>query len=79
MDKPVLIKNITFSEPHQLDELVAYEKGRVVSRTFSQHPFLSLTLFHLTKERASARIRPPVMQWCKSWMVRRLLILMEKK
>ncbi|MGD8980707.1 MAG: thioredoxin family protein, partial [Desulfobacterales bacterium] len=24
MDKPVLIKNITFSEPHHLDELVAY-------------------------------------------------------
>lgn len=45
MDKPVLIKNITFSEPHHLDELVAYEEGRVVSRTFSQNSSLSLTLF----------------------------------
>ena len=45
MEKPVLIKNITFSEPHNLDELVAYEEGRVVSRTFSQNSSLSLTLF----------------------------------
>lgn len=45
MDKPVLIKNITFSEPHNLDELVEYEEGRVVSRTFSQNSALSLTLF----------------------------------
>jgi len=45
MDKLVLIKNITFSEPHHLDELVAYEEGRVVSRTFSQNSSLSLTLF----------------------------------
>ena len=45
MDKPALIKNITFSEPHNLDELVAYEEGRVVSRTFSQNSSLSLTLF----------------------------------
>ena len=45
MDKPVLIKNIAFSEPHNLDELVAYEEGRVVSRTFSQNSSLSLTLF----------------------------------
>jgi quercetin dioxygenase-like cupin family protein len=45
MDKPVLIKNITFSEPHNLNELVAYEEGRVVSRTFAQNSSLSLTLF----------------------------------
>ena len=45
MDKPELIKNITFSEPHHLAELVAYEEGRVVSRTFAQNPSLSLTLF----------------------------------
>jgi len=45
MEKPLLIKNITFSEPHNLDELVAYEDGRVVSRTFSQNSSLSLTLF----------------------------------
>ena len=45
MDKPVLIKNIVFSEPHNLAELVDYEEGRVVSRTFAQNSNLSLTLF----------------------------------
>ncbi len=45
MDKPTLIKNIPFSEPHTLEELVAYEEGRVVSRTFAQNASLSLTLF----------------------------------
>jgi len=45
MDKPVFIKNIAFSEPHNLGELVTYEEGRVVSRTFAQNPSLSLTLF----------------------------------
>jgi quercetin dioxygenase-like cupin family protein len=45
MDKPVLIKNISFSEPHSLAELVDYEEGRVVSRTFAQNSKLSLTLF----------------------------------
>jgi quercetin dioxygenase-like cupin family protein len=49
MDTSVLIKNITFSEPHNLDELVAYEEGRVVSRTFAQNPFVSLTLFSFDK------------------------------
>jgi quercetin dioxygenase-like cupin family protein len=48
-DKPVLIKNITFSEPHNLEELVAYEDGRVVSRTFAQNSFVSLTLFSFDK------------------------------
>ena len=45
MDKQVFIKNIPFSEPQQLAELVEYEEGRVVSRTFAQNPSLSLTLF----------------------------------
>ena len=45
MDKQVFIKNIAFSEPQQLAELVEYEEGRVVSRTFAQNPSLSLTLF----------------------------------
>ena len=45
MDKPVLIKNITFSELHNLHELVGYEEGRIVSRTFAQNSSLSLTLF----------------------------------
>lgn len=45
MEKTILIKNIPFSEPHNLAELVDYETGRVVSRTFSQNPNISLTLF----------------------------------
>ena len=45
MDKPILIKNIAYSEPHVLVDLVDYEKGRVVSRTFAQNEGLSLTLF----------------------------------
>ena len=49
MDQPALIKNIIFSEPHHLAELVAYEEGRVVSRTFAQNSSLSLTLFSFDK------------------------------
>ena len=49
MDKQVFIKNIAFSEPQKLDELVEYEEGRVVSRTFAQNPSLSLTLFAFDK------------------------------
>lgn len=45
MDKQVFIKNIPFSEPHKLADLVNYEEGRVVSRTLAQNPALSLTLF----------------------------------
>ena len=45
MEKPALIKNIPFSEPHVLVNLVDYEKGRVVSRTFSQNDAVSVTLF----------------------------------
>ena len=49
MDKEVFIKNIPFSEPQRLAELVTYEEGRVVSRTFAQNPALSLTLFAFDK------------------------------
>ncbi len=45
MDKEVLIKNIDFSVPCNLANLVDYEKGRVVSRTFAQNASVSLTLF----------------------------------
>ena len=45
MEPSVLIKNIDFSEAHNLADLVDYEEGRVVSRTFAQNPTLSLTLF----------------------------------
>jgi quercetin dioxygenase-like cupin family protein len=50
VDKPTLIKNITFSEPHDLADLVAYEGGRVVSRTFAQNSELSLTLFSFAEQ-----------------------------
>jgi quercetin dioxygenase-like cupin family protein len=45
MEKQGLIKNIDFSEPLPLVNLVDYEKGRVVSRTFAQNEAMSLTLF----------------------------------
>lgn len=45
MGNSELIKNISFSEAHTLVDLVDYEKGRVVSRTFTQNEGLSLTLF----------------------------------
>jgi quercetin dioxygenase-like cupin family protein len=45
MGNSELIKNISFSEAHTLVDLVDYEKGRVVSRTFAQNEGLSLTLF----------------------------------
>jgi len=49
MDEQVFIKNIPFSEPQRLADLVEYEEGRVVSRTFAQNPSLSLTLFAFDK------------------------------
>ena len=44
-ESTVLIKNIEFSTPHNLAEMVEYGEGRVVSRTFAQNPAVSLTLF----------------------------------
>ena len=49
VDKPTFIKNIPFSDVHNLPELVDYEDGRVVSRTFAQNPSLSITLFAFDK------------------------------
>ena len=45
MSDQTLIKNIKFSEPIPILELVDYEEGQVVSRTLSQNDALSLTLF----------------------------------
>jgi quercetin dioxygenase-like cupin family protein len=39
------IKNVAFSEPLVLSDLVDYQEGRVVSRTFAQNTTMSLTLF----------------------------------
>jgi len=45
MNQGELLKNIPYAEPLNLIDLVDYEEGRVVSRTFSQNQALSLTLF----------------------------------
>ena len=45
MERTVFIKNIPLSERHTLADLVEYEEGHVVSRTFAQNSSLSLTLF----------------------------------
>jgi quercetin dioxygenase-like cupin family protein len=45
MTKGAFIKNITFAEPHVLANLVDYQEGQVVSRTFAQTDTMSLTLF----------------------------------
>lgn len=44
-----MIKNVTFAEPHVLVDLVDYQEGRVVSRTFAQTDEISLTLFAFDK------------------------------
>lgn len=49
MEQQSLLKNIPFAEAKVLADLVDYEEGRVVSRTFSQSPYLSLTLFAFDK------------------------------
>ncbi|MFZ5570078.1 MAG: cupin domain-containing protein [Thermodesulfobacteriota bacterium] len=45
MENRVFIKNIPFSEPQVLADLVDYAEGRVVSRTFAQQPSVGITLF----------------------------------
>jgi len=45
MTQGKFIKNIVFAEAHRLVDLVEYQEGRVVSRTFAQTESLSLTLF----------------------------------
>ncbi len=49
MGQTSMIKNIAFSEPQVLADLVDYEEGRVVSRTFAQNKSMSLTLFAFDK------------------------------
>ena len=59
MGNPVFIKNINFAEIHTLVDMVDYEEGRVVSRTFAQNPTLSLTLFAFDKgEEVSTHTAP---------------------
>jgi len=49
MEKEQLIKNIPFSEPLDILELVNYEEGRVVSRTLTNRPAVGITLFAFDK------------------------------
>lgn len=44
-----LIKNIDFAKVIELESLVEYQEGRVVSRTLSQGKPLSITLFAFDK------------------------------
>lgn len=45
----VLMKNIAFSKVLNLEEMVSYQEGQVVSRTIAQLPTVSITLFALYK------------------------------
>ncbi len=57
--KQELIKNIPFSEPVDLKEMVDYEEGRVVSRTFASKSNVNITLFAFDKqEEISAHTSP---------------------
>jgi quercetin dioxygenase-like cupin family protein len=40
-----LIKNIDFSKVFEMEELVTYNKGQVVSKTLTQNKAISITLF----------------------------------
>ncbi|WP_027390840.1 cupin domain-containing protein [Chrysiogenes arsenatis] len=58
MNQP-FIKNIPFSENLNLADLVEYQEGRVVSRTFAQQPAVNFTLFAFDKgEHISAHSAP---------------------
>lgn len=43
------IKNIELSKVHEMEALVEYQKGQVISRTLAQGKNLSLTLFAFDK------------------------------
>ena len=45
MSERHFVKNIEFSAPLSLVDLVEYQEGQVISRTFAQSKSLSLTLF----------------------------------
>ena len=44
-----IIKNIDFSTPLQMESLVAYQDGQVVSRTLAQNKHMNMTLFAFDK------------------------------
>ncbi|MEW6532273.1 MAG: cupin domain-containing protein [Thermodesulfobacteriota bacterium] len=45
MYEPLFMKNIPAAESRALLDLIDYQEGRVVSRTFVQTPVISVTLF----------------------------------
>ncbi|KPU43669.1 cupin domain protein [Oxobacter pfennigii] len=49
MGKVALMKNIEFSRILNLNELIGYQEGQVVSRTVAQVPTANITLFALDK------------------------------
>ncbi|MGH4051636.1 MAG: cupin domain-containing protein [Clostridium sp.] len=54
-----LIKNIEFSKVINLKNLISYQEGQVVSRTISQTPTVSISLFSLDKgEGISTHVTP---------------------
>ncbi|MGK0465693.1 cupin domain-containing protein [Clostridium sp.] len=54
-----LIKNIEFSKTINLKDLITYQEGQVISRTISQTPTVSISLFSLDKgEGISSHITP---------------------
>ena len=54
-----LIKNIEFSKVINLKNLISYQEGQVISRTISQTPTVSISLFSLDKgEGISSHITP---------------------
>ena len=58
-NKKELIKNIEFSRAINIQDLVDYEEGRVVSRTLSSHPHVNITLFAFESgEEISAHTSP---------------------
>lgn len=57
--KNQLIKNITFSQAVNINELVDYEESRVVSRTLAAKPHINITLFAFDQgEEISAHTSP---------------------
>ena len=44
-----VIKNIEFSKAVDLRDLITYQEGQVISRTFAQIPTANITLFSLDK------------------------------
>jgi quercetin dioxygenase-like cupin family protein len=58
-NKQDLIKNIPFSEPVDIESMVDYETGRVVSRTLASNEAVGITVFAFDKgEGVSAHSAP---------------------